>query len=404
MSLPLLFASFLSLAAGDELAPLSVWGVELPVTDVAAAERRYADGLGFRTVLGGGEVARLEKDGLALVLVRSDAPPATEGAANVHVNLETDDLAAALERALAAGFDAPATEPFAIPIGRALTLVDPDGHRLNLIDLEGDQGRGAGLALFNVGIDLEAGADWEFVERLGLTVLTRAYVPDALPIARAGAAELVLHREARAPRAANTRSPALLLAADDLAAVQPALAARAFADAAATPRPTPFGRRLALRAPSLVRVDVLERSPAQAAYERLCGLAGRWEGKSSQGWTAEIEIEVIARGSAVLERSNFEAHPGETMLTLFAMDGPRLRLTHYCVAGNQPRLEATAIGADELGFTFVDGGNLASRDVGHMDEAVLRFAGPDEFSSRWSYFQAGQTRWMEEIHYRREPR
>jgi len=183
-----------------------------------------------------------------------------------------------------------------------------------------------------------------------------------------------------------------------------ALAARAFADATATPRPTPFGRRLALRAPSLVRVDVLERSPAQAAYERLCALAGRWEGKSSQGWTAEIEIEVIARGSAVLERSNFEAHPGETMLTLFAMDGPRLRLTHYCVAGNQPRLEATAIGADELGFTFVDGGNLASRDVGHMDEAVLRFAGPDEFSSRWSYFQAGQTRWMEEIHYRREPR
>jgi hypothetical protein len=45
-----------------------VWGLELPVRDVAAAALSYADGLGFHVLSSGGEVARLEKDGLTLVL------------------------------------------------------------------------------------------------------------------------------------------------------------------------------------------------------------------------------------------------------------------------------------------------------------------------------------------------
>ena len=112
---------------------------------------------------------------------------------------------------------------------------------------------------------------------------------------------------------------------------------------------------------------------------------------------------MIARGSVVVERTNFEAHPGETMLTLFHRDGPRLLLTHYCVAGNQPRLVASEFSGDAraITFTFLDATNLAARDQGHMDSAVLRFEGPDSFSSSWSWYQAGETRWLEEIRYRR---
>jgi hypothetical protein len=150
-----------------------------------------------------------------------------------------------------------------------------------------------------------------------------------------------------------------------------------------------------------VRIELVERSPAQLAFERLCELAGSWDGKSSAGWSARIELEVIARGSTLLERSNFEAHPGETMLTLFHKDGADLVLTHYCVAGNQPRLVASEIGPETLRFTFRDATNLASRDQGHMDEALIRLEGPDAFSSRWSFFQDGRTSWMEEIRYRR---
>jgi hypothetical protein len=147
-----------------------------------------------------------------------------------------------------------------------------------------------------------------------------------------------------------------------------------------------------------------ESGPAQA-FARIKALEGEWEGKSTKGWVERVTFEVIAGGTCVVERS-LDAHPGETMLTVYHMDGERLMLTHYCVAKNQPRLEATVISPDlkTVGFTFRDATSLASRDVGHMDEAVYRFVDDDHFTARWSWYQAGATQWMEEIAYVRRPR
>lgn len=398
---PLLLLA-LSFSGDTESFRPSVFGLELPVADVAAAELAYELGLGFRRVFSGGEVARLEKDGLTLVLTRSTAAREPAGSASVHLNLEARDLAVALERALAAGFEAPQLEAVTIPIGRALELRDADGHLVNLIDLDAAAGDGDdSLSVFNLGLDLQADADWEFVERLGFTVTTRRYVPDALPTAKAGAAELVLHRAARSARAPSTKAAVLLLGVERLEPAVAVLAPAGFTDTAVLARMSPYGRRASLKVPSALRVDLIERSPAQLAFERLAALAGSWEGKSSEGWTSRTEIEVIARGSAVLERTNFEAHPGETMLTLYHKDDGELMLTHYCVAGNQPRLVATEIAGDALHFTFRDATNLAARDQGHMDEARIQLEGSDAFSSQWSFYQAGATSWMEEIHYRR---
>ena len=404
----LLFSSVWSLASQASGAPPApaVWGLELPVADVGAAQRAYAEAFGFQVRVASGEHARLEKDGLVLVLSASRAPAAPTGSASVHLNLATPDLDLALERALAAGFECDEWEPHSTPIGRALTVLDADGFATNLIDLDPERGAGEeGLALFNLGLELEPAADWEFVERLGLRVLTRAYLPEALPIAKSGAAELVLHRSAAAARPSGTRAAALLLAVERLEPALEACAAAGLAEAGASARCVPHGRSASLRVPSNVRIELVERNAAQLAFERLASLAGSWEGRSSAGWTSRSEIEVIARGSVVLERTNFEAHPGETMLTLFHKDGPELVLTHYCVAGNQPRLVASTIQGDELLFTFRDATNLPSRAAGHMGEARFRLTGAEAFSSQWSFQQGGKTSWMEEIRYRRvEPR
>jgi hypothetical protein len=137
---------------------------------------------------------------------------------------------------------------------------------------------------------------------------------------------------------------------------------------------------------------------ARAAFERIKGLAGTWEGRSTKGWTETLRYQVIAGGSAVLETS-FEAHPGEEMATVFHMDGDRLVLTHYCVAKNQPRLEATSItdGGRRVVFTFKDGGNIPTRDRGHMDSAVFTFDGADRVTSRWSWYESGNEKWFEDI-------
>jgi hypothetical protein len=133
-------------------------------------------------------------------------------------------------------------------------------------------------------------------------------------------------------------------------------------------------------------------------FERLKRLAGAWEGRSTKGWTDTAEIKVIAGGSVVEQRS-FEAHPGEEMRTLFSMDGDRLVLTHYCVAKRHPRLVASEIGdsGKTVTFTFLDGLNLPSRDLGHMDSLVMRFQDDDHYVARWTWYQDGQERWMEEI-------
>lgn len=143
---------------------------------------------------------------------------------------------------------------------------------------------------------------------------------------------------------------------------------------------------------------------ARAAFERLKGLAGTWEGRSTKGWEETLRYQVIAGGSAVLETS-FEAHPGEEMATVFHLDGDRLMLTHYCVAKNQPRLEATSItdGGRTVVFTFKDGGNIPTRDKGHMDSAVFTFDGDDRVTSRWSWYQDGKEKWFEDIVQTRTP-
>ncbi len=141
-----------------------------------------------------------------------------------------------------------------------------------------------------------------------------------------------------------------------------------------------------------------------AGFERFAGLAGEWEGTSTKGWRERIRFQVIAKGSAVLEIS-LDAHPGETMATLFSLDRGRLELRHYCVAGNQPHLRATAFEEEgrRVTFTFVDGGNLASRDRGHMDKAVFLFEDADHVTSRWTWYQEGKERWLEEIRLIRKP-
>ena len=149
----------------------------------------------------------------------------------------------------------------------------------------------------------------------------------------------------------------------------------------------------------------VDAAAARAAFERFTSLAGEWEGKSSAGWTGVNTYTVIARGSAVLGTSKHGAHPGEdeAMATVHHLDGERLLLTHYCVARNQPRLVATKIdhGGRRIEFTFLDGTNLPSRNAGHMDRAVFDFQDHDRFTSRWTWYQDGQQRWMEEITYTR---
>jgi hypothetical protein len=144
-------------------------------------------------------------------------------------------------------------------------------------------------------------------------------------------------------------------------------------------------------------------SDSKSAWQSLKTMAGEWEGVANDGRKIRHTAELIAGGSVLMERSWFDAHPGELMVTMYHLDRDKLMLTHYCVAKNQPRLEATEISADAktILFTFRDGTNLKDRNAGHMDKASYTFVDKDHFKSKWTWYKDGKEQWMEEFTYQR---
>lgn len=116
----------------------------------------------------------------------------------------------------------------------------------------------------------------------------------------------------------------------------------------------------------------------QAAFARLKRLEGLWD---EAEYGRVIEYRLTGEGSALIEE--FIGDP--PMTTVYHLDGDDLRLTHYCNAGNQPRMKAAAYRDGRLKFDFVDVTNLSSPTAYHTrtldivfqdeDHVVLNFVG-----------------------------
>ena len=73
------------------------------------------------------------------------------------------------------------------------------------------------------------------------------------------------------------------------------------------------------------------------------------------------------------------------------MTSPALMVTHYCAAGNQPRMVATSTADTKvITFTFKDVTNLASPTAGHMRGLVLTMIDADHHTQQWTFRQDGK--------------
>lgn len=77
------------------------------------------------------------------------------------------------------------------------------------------------------------------------------------------------------------------------------------------------------------------------AFGWIKGLVGQWEGtvewsgaRSDKGQMGAT-YQQAGNGSAVVETLSIASEP--LMTSVYHLDGPDLRMTHYCAAGNQPR-------------------------------------------------------------------
>jgi hypothetical protein len=139
----------------------------------------------------------------------------------------------------------------------------------------------------------------------------------------------------------------------------------------------------------LAACAVSAQSDAQKSFDQIKSLAGAWEGKNSQSQPLQVSFKVTSNGSAVM--SEISGH-GDDMISMIHFDGRnKLLLTHYCSAGNQPRMVASASpDGKTITFNFLDATNLASADAGHMQHVAFTILDANHHTEEWSFNDHGK--------------
>jgi hypothetical protein len=141
---------------------------------------------------------------------------------------------------------------------------------------------------------------------------------------------------------------------------------------------------------------------AQRSFEKLKTLGGTWEGHvtttppmEGMGDMADVQVSlrVTSRGNSLVHEMKAANQPEDPTrydhpVTMFYLDSDRLVLTHYCDAGNRPRMVGKlSPDGKTLEFDFLDlsGGT----QYGHMHHAVLTVIDANHHTEDWTYMMPG---------------
>jgi hypothetical protein len=128
------------------------------------------------------------------------------------------------------------------------------------------------------------------------------------------------------------------------------------------------------------------QSDAQKAFEMMKTMAGSWDG-SFVGLTTHITMRVTSSGNAILHEATGPGRP-DNPITMFYVEGDRLLLTHYCDAGNRPRMVGK-ISPDgkTVEFDLLDVSGSTQRGI--MNYIVFTMIDADHHSEALTYTLPG---------------
>ena len=133
---------------------------------------------------------------------------------------------------------------------------------------------------------------------------------------------------------------------------------------------------------------------AHPIFDRFKSLVGTWEGTVTMGENGETQPAVVtyrltAGGTALLEVCG----PGTPMemVSVYFLDGDQMKMTHYCLANNQPTMIGVAGDQpDVIHLQFDSATNLPDPNAMHMHDATFEFLGPDHIRSTWNGYMGGK--------------
>jgi hypothetical protein len=139
-------------------------------------------------------------------------------------------------------------------------------------------------------------------------------------------------------------------------------------------------------------------SDAQKSFDKLKTLAGTWDAtfttdppmkEMGNGDKGQVLLRVTSRGNALVhEMGDLGRKDDPTKydhpVTMFYLDGDQLILTHYCDAGNRPRMAArVSPDGKTVEFDFLDVAGDTS--FGHMQHAAFTFIDANHHTEDWTF-------------------
>ena len=137
------------------------------------------------------------------------------------------------------------------------------------------------------------------------------------------------------------------------------------------------------------------------AFAQLKSLVGHWEEQKGSENKSTLDVELTAGGTTLVEKFRMveQGKPVE-MITMYYLDGGQIKLTHYCMAGNQPTMRGSyAPETKTLTFDFENATNLKSANDGHMHHAVYKFIDNDHFRTTWTFQKDQKDAFAEDVIY-----
>jgi hypothetical protein len=163
-----------------------------------------------------------------------------------------------------------------------------------------------------------------------------------------------------------------------------------------------FARFMLLVALMALSTVASAQSDAQKSFDKLKTLAGSWQAhvmiappqpEMKEGTLMQMNLHVTSRGNALVHEMKEAGKPDDPShydhpLTMLYLDSDRLYLTHYCDAGNRPRMVAkTSPDGKTVEFEFVD--VAGGTEYGHMHHAVFTFIDANHHIEDWTYMMPG---------------
>jgi hypothetical protein len=142
-------------------------------------------------------------------------------------------------------------------------------------------------------------------------------------------------------------------------------------------------------------ISALAQSDAQKSFDTMKTLAGSWQGHVAtfppqpeiDGKLMQTSLRVTSMGNAIVHEMTGEGRPDDP-ITMLYLDGDRLLLTHYCDAGNRPRMTGkVSPDGKTVEFSFID--VAGSTEYGHMNHALFTILDANHHTEDWTYLEPG---------------